>query len=421
VRGTWGGWRLHGIARTALTISVSNALARGIGLAASLCLAFLISVTDFGVFALLAATAAFVGSLAQLGFAPLITQRIAQSDEVATQRFVAARALLAAAALSLLGALILVVLFDPGFGALPHVLPLTRAQLLVVAAWSGFLALNPLASSVFAGHHDFAWVNGLGVLRAISVSVASLGLAWLFDSPLAACVGALAGEVVVAALAVGTLYRRGWIGRWAGNEAEPGGFLGASFVAGLASLSIQGAMWVCQVLLLNSPGGLAENGYFLLASRLALVVTFLPNAISSAALPHLSAISPQEGLRTQRRLTLATVLLSMLLSTPVIIGAPLATAWFGSGYEAAGYPVAVMAAAAIAVAANNMLSATAVAWRRVRLWVASDVVLALAIAVSGILLIPSHGAIGAAISYAIGYSLSAAILLPLVSKSRRGG
>ena len=78
----------------------------------------------------------------------------------------------------------------------------------------------------------------------------------------------------------------------------------------------------------------------------------------------------------------------------------------------------VLAIAAVPCVANDVLSSAALSEGRVRAWLLSDVALAATLAGLAVALVPAHGATGLAWAYLAAYTVSAAVLLPVLSRSR---
>lgn len=421
------GSRAGGIGRATLQLSLSNAFSRAVGLGAALVSASLLGGLQFGVFAFVTATAAFASASGQLGMAPLLTQRLAQNASVNREASVmAAHALRMSVAIAAMLAVLLSAFVDPKWGIVGSPDGLDRAAVWMAAAWSVPLAMNPIIAAAFAGYSKFGWLSGLNAGRAIAVALLSCAGALAHGTALAAVAGAFAAETLMAAIGLLGLREKHDVRILApGRPKDIRAFLRSASGSGLASLSIQASMWCCQVLLLQAPGGVLLNGGFLLATRASLVVTMLPNALAQVALPRLASVSLSEwhAVLESRRLIIATLVIASC-SAVLLSG----VGWIGIGQLGAEYvefrlTVVIMAACGIATAVNNVMSSAAVATCMHARWIASDVVLAVAVAVVAFVLIPTSGAEGAAIAHSAGYALSCLVLMPVLvgSKERTRG
>ena len=128
---------------------------------------------------------------------------------------------------------------------------------------------------------------------------------------------------------------------------------------------------------------------------------------------------------TYRRFLWWTVSLNVLVVTVpamVLIGAAgVVSSLGGRGFQAAEPSLIILALACVPAALNNGLSQAALSLDRVRAWVISDVVLAVALAGVAVLLVPSLGSVGLAWGYLAGMLATCAVLIgPVVFAVRRG-
>jgi O-antigen/teichoic acid export membrane protein len=181
--------------------------------------------------------------------------------------------------------------------------------------------------------------------------------------------------------------------------------------AGVASLSIQAAIWFTQSLLLLRADGLSENGAFGLASRLSLLVSFLPVALATASVSFIGQQTDAAQAHAMAKRIIKVGICASLVAM-ALLGSMAAylNDLFGTGYAEHASTTALMALAGLAVSTNALLGNTAVGMGRVREWVTSDIVLAIAMAVTASLLIPRYGPDGAAITHLLSYGISAGFL-----------
>jgi O-antigen/teichoic acid export membrane protein len=398
-----------------MAVSSSNLLSRGIGLASSLGAAAVLAPSELGGFAFLLMTASLLGALGTLGFGPLLTNAIAEADDaraaraIGTSGFEACLVLLALCA----GVYMAALLPDFGFLSLPEN---TSAAIVTVALWGLCTGVNPILSAIMAGHREFGLITKLNLFRACTLAIGTYTGAAVGGSAVWAAAGACIGEGTSAFLAWGLSRRAGWIRTPAlpGWKYDRRGMASTAVGAGLAALVIQAAMWVGQLMLLRTPDGSAHNGGFLLATRLALIVTLVPNALAMTSLPFLS--DHRQSLASRQRQLGQVFLYGVAGAVPVAlllaVGGWYLTSLIGDEYLEFRPAILVMAFAGIAIAANNILGTFAVATHRLPSWILSDLLLAAVLVVGATLLVPHLKSTGLAWAYLAAYAASALVLLP---------
>ena len=396
------------------SITISNLLARFFGLIVSFVAAALLQPERLGEFALLTISAAFLGAVGVLGFGPLASRAIAHApvddSAVAIATFVFRTCLgllLALAACVFLTA-------DPSLGITTLPGAGSRGAVAVVAIWGIGVGLNPLLMAIAAGHKAFGTCSVANLSRAVAVGLGTTIGCLGSGTALGAAIGAAAGELVLAvALAVYT-WRRGWLALSGRQQAPPdrGRFLRQAGVAGAASLMIQFSMWAGQMLLSRTPDGLVASGAFLLATRLVLLVTLVPNALATTALPILADHQLSDEIRQgmRRRILRFTILTAVPTAVLVALLGVIVLPTISDEYLAYRSTVTLVAAVGALMALNNVLGSIAVAERRIGGWILSDWVLAAILLGVGALTVRSWGAPGLAIAYFVAYAASVAVL-----------
>lgn len=403
---------LSGVARASALIAVSTAGARFISLASALAAAAIIGPRELGSFGFVAATAGVLGALGALGLAPLTTRAVAASTNMDAVRSLVWFAAFGCACLLIVTNVLFAASTDPTIGFV-HLQALdTSTDVIVTAIWSLGLGMNPLLVGVLAGLRDFGAVTGLTATRAVSVALGTIAGARYGGGASATAAGAAAGETVALMLGGALLWRRGILRPTRLRVSEHMGMIGGAAASGAASILIQASLWGAQLLLMKSDHGAEQNGGFLVASRLALVVSFIPNAVSTAVLPHLASVEPGSAVQADlmRRTFLRVVLLAFAVALPLAMAADLTVWVLGSEFRQFSGTAVLMCLTGVVVAINNILGSMAVAGRRIRLWVASDVLLATGLVVASVPLVRVWGAFGLAVAHSIGYSLSVVLL-----------
>lgn len=200
--------------------------------------------------------------------------------------------------------------------------------------------------------------------------------------------------------------------------------LKVSLPALVGSVSLQPALWLGQVMLSRTPGGLADVGAFAVAQRWYAIALFVPATMCSVLLPMLGrlratgrSLDAHNLFVRYGGLTLAFSILACLFL--VIMSGPL-MGLQGEEYLRATAVLTVLGVAVVPTAMNNVLSQRAVAEGRMVLWMWSDLALALTLVVASIMLVPAFGGVGLALSFLLAYVATCVVLLPIVQTGRRG-
>lgn len=376
----------------------------------------LLGATELGVLALLTLSAGLLASVGACGMGPLLTGSVAASrrngDVEGAGRTTYFALLVCGTALSISGVLVVLVSIQSWFpwGDLTGS---KGANAVLVAAWSVAVGLNPILVSAVVGFGEFRASSCLVSARALLVGVGSILGAILGRTALGAGLGALCGEAVL--LVSGICYltlRRQIRARHRGLWREGRHLVRQSVLSGLAGIAIQLGMWVGQVLVSRSADGLVASGLFLLMARLVLMVTLVPNAVGTVALPNLAGAIGLDGHdaapRRYRRLTLLT---AVPVAAAVAVASDLLLPKLDERYGSFGFVIWAMCVAGVVMAVNNVQGNIALAAGAVRRWILSDWVLAASLLLLTVALVPKMGVDGLALSYLAAYTLSVLVLL----------
>ena len=203
--------------------------------------------------------------------------------------------------------------------------------------------------------------------------------------------------------------------------------LRVSLPALIASVSLQPALWLGQVLLSRQPDGLRHVGTFAVAMRWHAIALFVPATMGSVLLPMLGRLRATGRSMDARALFVRYGALTLAFSTATCLGliafaAPL-MGLQGAEYSLASGVLVVLAVATVPAALNNVLSNRALAEGRLALWVWSDLALSITLAASAVALVPPLDGIGLASAYLAAYVATCLVLLPiaLAARSPAGG
>ncbi|TDB79351.1 lipopolysaccharide biosynthesis protein [Micromonospora sp. KC721] len=228
----------------------------------------------------------------------------------------------------------------------------------------------------------------------------------------AGVVGGFAGWLlpVVVALVAAAVLLVGPLGLSAGARLRPTGedwrtlwgFAGPRSVSAIIDAS---GMWV-GVLLTSALAGAAQSGVFAAAGRYALAGLLIMQGLRVAVAPQLSQLLGQgrvdDAVRVYRRVTIVTIVLSWPAYVLLAVFTPGFLSLFGDGFAAGAVPLTVLAVAMMINSGvgivQTMLLMSGSSSRHL---MATLVGLALTVTL-GVLLVPAHGALGAAYAWSAG-------------------
>jgi O-antigen/teichoic acid export membrane protein len=196
-------------------------------------------------------------------------------------------------------------------------------------------------------------------------------------------------------------------------------FTGPRALASVAQLALQRV----DVLLVAALAGLAAAAVYAVAGRFVVLVQLANQAISQSVQPRLAeALATGDRTTANHLYQTATgwlVLVTWPINLMVILFAPLYLGLFGEGYRA-GTPVVVVLACAMLVATGCGMVDMVLAMAGRTSWNLVNVLIALVITIGlDVLLIPAHGALGAAVGLACAMVVNN--LLPLIQVGRTTG
>jgi O-antigen/teichoic acid export membrane protein len=196
-------------------------------------------------------------------------------------------------------------------------------------------------------------------------------------------------------------------------------FTGPRALASVAQLALQRV----DVLLVAALAGLAAAAVYAVAGRFVVLVQLANQAISQSVQPRLAeALATGDRTTANHLYQTATgwlVLITWPINLMVILFAPLYLGLFGEGYRA-GTPVVVVLACAMLVATGCGMVDMVLAMAGRTSWNLVNVLIALVITIGlDVLLIPAHGALGAAVGLACAMVVNN--LLPLIQVGRTTG
>jgi O-antigen/teichoic acid export membrane protein len=383
------GWAVvtgAGLARLALGFVASVVVARTLG------------PSDFGVYAVLAATVGIVAAIAEAGLTEAAVQRMASvlPSAIARERgrcFFwlrgAAAAALVAVGCALAGPISARVLGLPDDGTL-----LRWALVGIVAT-----ALSGAVSAMLQAVGRFGQMSAIGLTNAVLTSLLALALAAIHQLTLISALVILGIGTSLASFAVGwRLLPKGWSLAWPGRaelRAEAGPLLRTGRWLWIASMS---AMLTANldVLLLNRWGSLATVGAYALALNLATKADVVNQSLYTVLLPAASVLDrPSDVARYLRRGFARSLLITVILAPLIPLAEPLIVLIYGAEYEAAIGLFRLLLGVVIFDVLVTPLLLLPLSYKRPHLLAAADALRAGTLGAVGIALIPAFGAVGA--------------------------
>lgn len=416
------------LARAALGsfgLNVANTLLTTL---ATVVLARLLGVGDFGLYSFVVATVMLLGVPAILGIDRLVVRDTAVYLRQAAHGLARGllRRALQAALLSSVGLALL-------SGMVGWLVAGGTVSAPLLALWAGLLGLPLLAlGRVLQGglmglHHVVLGQLPEYLLRPLlllgGVALASAWLADGLDAPVAVLIHTLSyGGALLLALAL--LWRR----LPAAVRAAAARYDGRTWATSAVLLALLSGTAVINsqtgVVLLGALADTESAGLYAVAQRGALLVAFPLAAVNSAIAPTAARLwAATDHAALQRLVTLSArgVLLGSLPLALgfIVVGEPILAAFFGDPFAAAAMPLAVLSVGQLANAATGSVAVLLVMTGQQRLAATGMAAGALLNVAAAAALIPTLGTLGAAIAAALSLALSNGLMV--VAARRRLG
>ncbi|MCA2215679.1 MATE family efflux transporter [Jidongwangia harbinensis] len=434
--GTGTGTR--GVARGGLAGMAGSALAGATGVVVTWVVARVLGPEEAGAF--FAATAAFVliGGVAKLGTQTSLVYWPARLRATGREHLLGTCLRTGLVPVAVLAAVLAVAMWvgAPAIARLtaadsPHVVAGHTAGLRMLAVFLPLQALTDALLTATRGYramrptvvYDRILRSALQLLLVGAVGVGTLWTAASLPWFALAWAAPYLPVTVLAAYALRRTYRAGRPDAVRTRRRERAGlrrdfwrFTGPRAVASVAQLALQRV----DVLLVAVLGGLAPAAVYAVAGRFVVLVQFANQGVSQSVQPRLAeALAVGDRRAANHLYQTATgwlVLVTWPLLLLVVLFAPVYLSLFGAGYVT-GVPVVVVLAAAMLFATGCGMVDMVLAMAGRTSWNLVNVLVALAVAVTlDVVLIPRHGALGAATGLA--GALVVNNLLPLIQVGR---
>lgn len=245
----------------------------------------------------------------------------------------------------------------------------------------------------------------------------------LFQAPVLAFVIATVVEAALGGLAMAVVYRRTGqrFTAWRFSRSTADALLRECWPFLISSLAIMVYMRIDQVML-GGLSGAGQVGIYSAALRLSEVWYFIPMGIVSSAFPAI-VLSKKESeavyLKRLQKLMTAMVAIAYAIAVPMtLVSTPLVKLLFGDAYAASGPVLAVHIWSGVSVFAGITRESWMVTEGLGRFLLAMTIVGAIVNITLNYALIPSWGALGAAIATLVAYSFTVFAMPWLFSRTR---
>lgn len=324
-------------------VLTGTALSRGLMLLSYVFVARMLRKEVFGEFGIVQSTVGMFGIFAGLGLGMTATKYIAEFRK--TDPAKAGRIL----------TLTVIVVFVSGSAAAVVywiLAPWLAQHTLAAAHLAGVLrlgtlfmllsALNGVQLGALSGFEAFRSIARISLLAGLATFPLIVLGTWAWDLS-GAILGLIAGQGVM--LVLFAIDLRSEIQR-AGMSLVPAGCMrewrtlcGFSLPVFLSGVMVVPVTWACCVLLVNQPGGYAENGIFTAANQWFVLLLFLPDRLSQVNLPMLSDHIGRGDYRGASKIMLLCLKINIGAVVPVglilCFAGEFVMGFYGSGFEGA--------------------------------------------------------------------------------------
>ena len=369
-----------------------------------------------GEVAFLTTVASLTAQLASFGIPQALSNMAGKRPEITPRLVTNAAVISAGAGLLAVVAVTAIVALIPGAGA--DVDDMLRWMALAAVP---MLLLQACLQAVVLVHFGFAAYNGAWLITPVLNVVVNgaLALTGSLTVGLALTVWIVGQVLATGVLLIYVVRRLGGFGAPDAGLAKESGRFGVQVYAGrvLYAGNYRLDQWI-----VGAVAGMQQLGIYSVAVAWTEALFLLPTALSAAQRGDVTRADKASAARHAATVFRATVLLTVLAGIAMIILAPfLATTVFGPEFSDATGQIRVLVLGAFGIAALKLLGSVLTAQSKPMLETAAVGVAFVVIVALDIVLIPSHGGMGAAIASTIGYTAGGLAVAALFVKSLGGG
>lgn len=391
--------------------SLSGALAsRGFAILAAILVARILGKTGFGELGIIQSTVGMFQVFAGFGLGLTATKYVSEYLASDPQRVARILSLSSLAALVTGGLMaVVLILFAPWLAARTLAAPHLTNLLRISGALLFLGALNGAQTGALSGFEKFKSIARINLLAGFSTfPLMLMGTYW---AGLTGAVWGLVGAAVVTwflnffalrsacqAVKLPRYSKPGW--------QEVSVLWKFSLPAVLCGLMVSPALWICNAMLVNQPGGYGEMGIFNAANQWKAAILFLPAVVEGFILPVVSSLRGEGNWKGYKKVLLYNLYFNAAVTFAVAIVislfAPLILRGYGSGFES-GRLVLVVLSFAAALNATLSVSGLLIASED-RMWAGLTLNFIWAVAlIGGTSLWVGMGALGLALANLVAY------------------
>ena len=344
--------------------SLSGAvISRGLMLVASVFVARILGRETYGAYGMVRSTVTMFAVFAGFGLGLTATKHIAElrnDDPERAGRILAISGLFA----TLTGGVIAlgVACCAPWIATHTINAPQLVGELRIAAIILFFTALNGAQTGALAGFEAFRLIARVNLW--VGVTSFPLMLAGAYWGGLRGSVWALAVNIVINWVLNHLALRRecrkfGVPLTLKGCSREWETLVRFSLPAALSGFMVSPVMWLCNAMLVNTPGGYGEMALFDAANQWRVAILFIPTTIGQIVLPMLANLRQSPDPAHYRRVLLLNLYINagaaLAVAAPVALLAPWILKIYGKGFGEGSWILVILAATTVVSALNNVV------------------------------------------------------------------
>lgn len=394
----------------AVTVAAGN-------LAATVIVARLLGLDDFGAYSIIRSTVYMMASVAGLGFGITATKYVAElrnTNSTRLENILGLCAAIVAGTAACFAAVLL--MFAPQIAAYSLNAPQITEQLRIAAFYIFFVTANGFQVGILVGFEAFSFLAKINLVQVFASLATAFLLTWFLGLTGAAL--ALGASALISFVCHNLAVRRELARykiriRFTGLWQEKDVLSGFTIPAALASVYGAVAVWCGNAILVRQADGLAQMALFTAAYNIRSLILFVPELMNRVATPILCNLVGENDKGNFSRLFLFDLAASAASATVVALAlvatAPYFLSLFGKDFLTGSAIVPAMAAMSVIEVVSNVLYQPL--YSHGKLWWQLRVVICWSVAYLGMTygLAEGYGALGLVYGYLAGHVVSAAM------------
>jgi len=413
----WAADSLRGrFARGAVWSLIGAAIAQGANLAASVVVARLLGREIFGQYGMIQSTVGMLGIFAGLGLGLTATKYVAEfrtRDPDRAGRIIALGSTVAAASGGLLALALLA--FAPELAARTLNAPELTDELRIACLLVFLNALNGAQTGALAGFEAFRTIARINLVRGITTLPVTAAAVLLWRLPGAIWALAVTSAITCSCSQLSLRQHCSALGidpHLSSAFRERRVLWTYSTPAFLSGVLAGPAIWAASTMLVNQPGGYAEMGMYSAATQWRAAIGFVPGVMAQFALPLLSNLNGERDVsrygQALRWNLIVTAIAATAAAVPVVLGSTQIMRLYGRGFQQGWLVLALSAVTAVISCVNGVVGTAILSAGSVWAGFAFNAMWAAVLLGCSRSLIPTHLALGLAVSLLGAYVLHTA-------------